>query len=200
MWQRILRRLRLAAGDQSGLTLLEVSAAIGISIILALTIILAMVALVGQANNHSAVQTLSSVQSAAGGYFSTNGGSFSGISAQAMQSEIAGGTFVSSDASKTGQITIDTAGLNTAGYGAISFGVLDRNQGCLWLVDITPGASAAQIDAAAGTNASSSITHGNIWWVRDHSYSVVSGTDVCSPVPGDNQGGSLSYSTVPPPL
>jgi len=92
-FQVLVARKKASRGDESGLTLIEVAAAIGISIILAFVIVVAVTGLFSSAKNSIVVQTLSNVSTATNAYYTENGGSLSGLTQEVLSSQATGADF-----------------------------------------------------------------------------------------------------------
>jgi len=141
-------------GFDAGLTLLEVAAAIGISVILALVIVLALTGLFSSAKHSTAVQTLTNVSTAAQGYYGSNGGSFSGLTTTTVLSSQATGVSFAATSAKSPDVAYKI-GTQVAVFGTYDSGF---NQ-CLYVADV--GSSATETNTTVlGTKATST---GVLW-------------------------------------
>jgi len=129
-------------GFEAGLTLIEVAAAIGISIILALVIVVAVTGLFSSAKHSSTIQALTNVSTAANAYYGVSGGSFSGLSGTTLSSQATGVTFVT--ATPTG--TSIGYAVNTDNNVAV-FEMVDpgspNGTGCVAVADVGTGGTVA---------------------------------------------------------
>jgi len=133
-------------GFDAGLTLLEVAAAIGISVILALVIVLALTGLFSSAKHSTAVQTLTNVSTASQGYYGSNGGSYSGLTTTTvLSSQATGVNFEATKATGT-EVTYKI------GTSAAVFGTYDSGFGaCLYVADVGSAGTTAVFGKGTAT-------------------------------------------------
>jgi len=159
-------------GFDAGLTLLEVAAAIGISVILALVIVLALTGLFSSAKHSTAVQTLTNVSTAAQGYYGSNGGSYSGLTTVAvLSSQATGVTFTTSGTTATTATDVTyKIGTQVAVFGTYDSGFSQ----CLYVADVGSSATESNI-TVLGTAATST----GVLWGTD----TPTTASTCSSVP-----------------
>jgi len=132
-------------GFEAGLTLIEVAAAIGISIILAFVIVVAVTGLFSSAKHSSTIQALTNVSTAANAYYGVSGGTFSGLSGATLSSQATGVTFTTSVPINT-QIGYDVnSGATTDPNSVAVFEMIDpgssTGSGCVAVADVGVGGS-----------------------------------------------------------
>jgi len=156
---RFIRRLRQR--NDAGLTLLEVAASIGISVILALVVVLALTGLFSNAKHSNVVRTLGDVNTAANGYFSDHGGTFTGLDvAQVLSSQATGAQFTASPPAKNSDDIGYTFG--TTGQLAV-FDMYDQGDGaCLYVADVTSSVAQNNITVLGTT-----VMSPGIFWQED---------------------------------
>jgi len=144
-------------GFEAGLTLIEVAAAIGISIILALVIVIAVTGLFSSAKNSSTVQTLTNISTAANGYYGVNGGTFSGLDAATLSSQATGVTFVTAAPTGTQVAYAVTSG---SGEGQVAvFEAADPGTGgCVLVADV------GQFNADGTAYTTGAIDSSGVYW------------------------------------
>jgi len=156
---RFIRRLQQR--NDAGMTLLEVAATIGISVILALVVVLALTGLFSSAKHSNAVRTLGDVNTAANGYFSNHGGTFTGLdAAQVLSSQATGAQFTASPPAKNS----DDIGYSFGTTGQVAvFDAYDQGEGaCLYVADV--GSSVAQNNV---TVLGTALLSPGIFWQED---------------------------------
>jgi len=151
-------------GFDAGLTLLEVAAAIGISVILALVIVLALTGLFSSAKHSTAVQTLTNVSTAAQGFYGSNGGSYTGLTTPAvLSSQATGVKFTSRTTTTKSDGVIYRIGTQVA-----VFGTYDSGFGqCLYVADVSNSATTTTTIVLG-----KAVPSTGVWWGTDPSTGV----------------------------
>jgi len=144
-------------GFEAGLTLIEVAAAIGISIILALVIVIAVTGLFSSAKNSGTVQTLTNISTAANGYYGVNGGTFSGLDAATLSSQATGVTFVTATPTGT-QVAYAVTSSTESGQVAVFEAADPGTGGCVVVADV------GQFEAGTNTYTTGAIDSSGVYW------------------------------------
>jgi len=144
-------------GFEAGLTLIEVAAAIGISIILAFVIVIAVTGLFSSAKNSNTVQTLTNVSTAANAYYGVNGGTFSGLDAATLSSQATGVAFVTGAPTGT-QVAYAVSPGGQEGQVAV-FEMADPGTGgCVLVADV------GQFKADGTAYTTGAISYSGVYW------------------------------------
>ena len=146
-------------GFDAGLTLLEVAAAIGISIILALVIVLALTGLFSSAKHSASVQGLTNVSTAVNGYYGSQGGTFAGLTnTSLLSSQATGVTFTTAAATSASGSTVTYVITDQAAV----FSTYDTGlSACLYVADIGASTDSSVVGGSAATLAP------GVWWASD---------------------------------
>jgi len=143
-------------GFEAGLTLIEVAAAIGISIILAFVVVIAVTGLFSSAKNSNTVQTLTNISTAANSYYGVNGGTFSGLDAATLSSQATGVTFTTAAPTGT-QVAYAVASDAKNGQVAVFEAADPGTGGCVLVAD--DGQFVADGSTSAGA-----VTSSGVYW------------------------------------
>jgi len=174
-------------GFEAGLTLIEVAAAIGISIILAFVIVIAVTGLFSSAKNSNTVQTLTNISTAANSYYGVSGGTFSGLDAATLSSQATGVTFTTAAPTGT-QVTYAVTSSSKGGQVAM-FETADAGTGgCVVVADV------GQFEADGNAYVTGTIDSSGVYWNEVPTCESSSGlTNFIYTLPGGN-----SWSPTPP--